>query len=383
MRSGAVSYIGAGIDVAIGRKSAVLNTPGRLYLDHAATGLILPEARAAVGAAMEAWANPSSPHADGRRARAAFEQARRSIAEHLGWRHDVIFTSGASEAIQIAATRAKAQRRIVGPTEHEVVLAMMGEGARLLAVDENGQIELSALERELAEGAGLVAIQLVNNETGVIQPITAIQEMVRRYGSLLLADCAQAAGKIALPEADFVAVSAHKFGGPPGVGALLVRDLATLKASGGQERGYRRGTENWPAIAGMAAALESRAFLDAMPHLGLLRSQLEEELLALGAIVIASGSPRIATIGAYAMPGVASASQLVQLDLAGISVSAGSACSSGSMKASRVLSAMNLSAELIGSVIRVSFGPTTSKTDIDRFSREWRHILSRADRAVA
>ena len=383
MRSSAVSYIGLRVDVAIGRKTAVLNIDQRLYLDHAATSLMLPEARVAVAAAMEGWANPSSPHADGRRARAAFEQARRSIAELLGWRHDVIFTSGASEAVQIAAARAIAKRRLVGPTEHDVVIAAMGGDARHLDVDDNGLIELSALERELARGPALVAVQLVNNETGVIQPIGIIQDMVRRHNSLLLADCAQAAGKIALPEADFVAVSAHKFGGPPGVGALLVRDLATLEAIGGQERGYRRGTENWPAVAGMAAALKSRAFVDAMPRLASLRGQLEDILIAEGAIVIAQGAPRIATIGAYSMPGIASASQLVQLDLAGISVSAGSACSSGSMKASRVLLAMKLPNELVGSVIRVSFGPETSGEDIERFSSEWRHILSRADRAVA
>jgi cysteine desulfurase len=228
-----------------------------------------------------------------------------------------------------------------------------------------------------------VAVQLVNNETGVIQPIEPIQEMVRSTGSLLLADCAQAAGKIALPEADFIAISGHKFGGPPGVGALLVRDLSQLEASGGQERGYRRGTENWPAVAGMAAALATRAFADAMPRLASLRQALEEQIVANGGEVIASEAPRIATIGGYAMPGVASASQLVQLDLAGISVSAGSACSSGSMKPSRVLGAMGLAPEITGSVIRVSFGPSTSEAEVERFTSEWRRIKDRANKAAA
>lgn len=383
VRSSAPSYIGAAIDVAIGRDPALLNRPERLYLDHAATSLMLPEACAAVAEAMAAWANPSSPHADGRRARAAFERARRSVADHLQWRHDVIFTSGASEAIQIAAARARAKRRIVGPTEHDAVAAAMGGESIVLEVDENGLIDLASLERALAGGPALVAIQLVNNETGVIQPIETIQELVRRHDSLLLCDCAQGAGKIQLPEADFLAVSAHKFGGPPGVGALLVRDLATLEPSGGQERGYRRGTENWPAVAGMAAALEARAFSDSMARLMSLRSQLEQQLRCEGGGIIAGGAPRIATIGAYAMPGVASASQLVQFDLAGISVSAGSACSSGSMRASRVLSAMNLPPAISGSVIRVSFGPSTNQEDIDRFSAEWRQILERANRAVA
>ena len=358
-----------------------MNNPERLYLDHAATTPIVGEALAAVAAAMEAWANPSSPHADGRRARAAFEEARRTIADALGWRHDVILTSGASEAVQIVAARAKAERRIVGPTEHDVVIAEMGEAATVLPVNTNGLIDLAALEAALTGGPALVAIQLVNNETGVIQPIERIREIVRNAGSLLLADCAQAAGKIALPDADFVAVSAHKFGGPPGVGALLVRDLASLKASGGQERGYRRGTENWPATAGMAAALASRAFAEAMPRLASLREQLEQEITAAGGLVIAAEARRIATIGGYSMPGVASASQLVQLDLAGISVSAGSACSSGSMKPSRVLAAMGIPEEIAASVVRVSFGPTTSESDIERFLGEWRRMAARAKAA--
>ena len=339
---------------------------------------MLPEAQAAVVAAMDAWANPSSPHADGRRARSAFEEARRTIAATLGWRHDVIFTSGASEAVYIVAARAKAARRVVGPTEHEVVTAAMGPDAAILRVDNNSIIDLDDVQTRLEAGPALVAVQLVNNETGVIQPIDRIQQLVSDAGSLLLADCAQAAGKIPLPECDFIAVSAHKFGGPPGVGALLVRDLAMLEASGGQERGYRRGTENWPAVAGMAAALETAAFATRMPALAALRTTLEEELVAEGATVIAANAPRIATIGSYAMPGVASASQLVQLDLAGISVSAGSACSSGSMKPSRVLAAMGVPEDIARSVIRVSFGPQTSGADIDRFLGEWRRIRNNA-----
>lgn len=383
MRSGVRSYIGDVVHVAIGRKPAVLTGSERIYLDHAATTPMLPEARSAVAAAMEAWANPSSPHADGRRARAAFEEARRTVADSLSWRHDVILTSGASEAIQIVAARAKADRRIVGPTEHEVVAAAMGDSASILPVDSDGLVDLSGLETELARGPALVAVQLVNNETGVIQPINRIQELVRSSGSLLLADCAQGAGKIDIPDADFVAVSAHKLGGPPGVGALLVRDLSTLEASGGQERGYRRGTENWPAVAGMAAALATGAFARAMPRLQALRAALERQLAGEGAAIVAPDASRIATIGAYSMPGVASSSQLVQLDLSGISVSAGSACSSGSMRPSRVLGAMGLNPEVASTVIRISFGPSTSEADIDRFMTEWRRIRQRADRAVA
>jgi cysteine desulfurase len=360
-----------------------LNASDRIYLDHAATTPVLPEAQAAMARAAADWANPSSPHADGRKARAALEEARRTIAEALGWRHDVILTSGASEAIQIVAGRAKAERRILGPTEHDAVVAAMGSEAELLAVDQNGLVDLGELTGKLAAGPALVAVQLVNNETGVIQPIDQIQELVRVAGSLLLADCAQAAGKVALPEADFIAISGHKFGGPPGAGALLVKDLATLESSGGQERGYRRGTENLPAAAAMAAALAGQAFAEAMPRLASLRQHLEEEIVAAAGVVLAAAAPRIATIGAYATPGIASASQLVQLDLAGISISAGSACSSGSMKPSRVLGAMGIAEKLAGSAIRISFGPSTNEGDIERFLGEWRSVRNRAKAKAA
>jgi cysteine desulfurase len=343
---------------------------------------VLPEARAAVARAFEQWANPSSPHADGRAARSALEAARKTIAEALNWRHDVIF-SGATEAIAIAAARVKAKRRIVGPTEHDAVVAAMGPDAVVLAVDSNGLMVLETLESALADGPALVAVQQVNNETGVIQPLDRIYEQVRDAGSLLLADCAQGAGKIPLPNADFIAVSAHKFGGPPGIGALLVRDLANLEPSGGQERGYRRGTENLPAAVGMAAALDTRAFVEAMPRLASLRRELERDIAAEGGVVIAAEAPRIATIGAYAMPGVASASQLVQLDLAGISVSAGSACSSGSMKPSRVLAAMGVPREIADCVIRVSFGPATDAAAVERFTAEWRRIKGRSKAQAA
>jgi cysteine desulfurase len=374
------SYIGALIHVAIGRNPRLLT---RLYFDHAATSLVLPEAREAVARALENWANPSSPHADGRRARAALEEARGTIAEALGWRHDIILTSGATEAIFIAAARAKAERRIVGSTEHDADIAAMGSGADVVPVDKDGLVDLAFLDELLAEGPALVAIQQVNSETGVIQPLDRIYEIVGGAGSLLLSDCAQGAGKIPLPDADFIAVASQKFGGPPGVGALLVKDLATLEPSGGQERGYRRGTENLPGIAGMAAALASHSFADAMPRLEGLRRRLEEEIADAGGIVIAAGAPRIATIGGYAMPGVDSASQLVQLDLAGISISAGSACTSGSMKPSRVLEAMGLPADIAGTVIRVSFGPSTSEADVERFAAEWRRIKGRAKAEAA
>jgi len=345
----------------------------RIYLDHAATTPVLPEAQAAMVEALGRWANPSSPHADGRAARAALEEARAAVADSLGWRHDVIFTSGASEAIAIAAGRAKVDRRLIGATEHDAVYGAIEAGAEVVPVNSAGLIEFGKVDEP-----ALVAIQHVNNETGVIQPVDAIAATVRNAGSLLLADCAQSAGKLPLPDADFIAVSSHKLGGPPGIGALLVRDMATLAPSGGQEKGYRRGTENLPAATGFAAALQANLFAAAMPKLARLRATLQAGIKAAGGAVIAEQSPRIATIGAYAMPGVTAPSQLVQFDLAGIAVSAGSACSSGSMKPSHVLKAMGLEAEIAGSTIRVSFGPHTSAEDVERFLAEWRRIAGAA-----
>lgn len=326
--------------------------------------------------AIESWANPNSPYAEGRAARGLLEQSRATIAEVLGWRHDVIFTSGASEAVEIAASRARIAGRAYGATEHAIVPHAMGEASKLIPVSADGLIDEGALDAILAEGPALVAIQHVNNETGVIQPLERLAPRIRAAGSLLLADCAQSASKLPLPDADFIAACAHKLGGPPGVGVLLVRDIATLEPVGGQEKGYRRGTQDVPSATGFAAALAARPYN--MERLAALRSRLDDAIVSVGGTVIAGGSPRNPTIGAYAMPGVVSSSQLVQFDLAGIAVSAGSACSSGSMKPSRVLEAMGLHPEVARCFIRISFGPHTSESDVDRFLGEWRRIHERA-----
>src|SRR5690242_2543763 len=168
----------------------------RIYLDHAATTPVLPVAREAMAAALESWANPSSPHAEGRAAKAILEKARDTIAEVLGWRHDVIFTSGASEAVEIAAKRALVPGRAHGATEHAIVPFAMGPGSRAISVHRDGLIDEAALDAVLAEGPALIAIQHVNNETGVTQPIQRLGEKIRAAGSLLLADCAQSAGKL-------------------------------------------------------------------------------------------------------------------------------------------------------------------------------------------
>ncbi|MDX3908554.1 MAG: aminotransferase class V-fold PLP-dependent enzyme [Sphingobium sp.] len=332
--------------------------PDRLYLDHAATTPMLPQAMAAMVDGMTRWANPSSPHADGRAARAVLEEARGRIAKALDWPGHILFTSGASEAISIALTRAKAERVATSSVEHDAVLRVTPSAFRL-PVDSDGIVE------DVASDA-LNAIQQANNETGVIQPLEGVP--------LLFADCAQTAGKFPLPDATMIAISAHKFGGPPGVGALLIRDLTLIHPSGGQEQGYRAGTENLPAILAMAAALEApRDWL----HTAIkLRAQLDEAIVASGGEVVAAQSPRIPTIASYRMPGVSARAQLIRFDMAGISVSAGSACSSGTLKGSHVLRAMGWEEKAAGEVIRVSFGPQTTTGDVDRFVTTWRNIAA-------
>jgi cysteine desulfurase len=345
----------------------------RIYLDHAATTPILPEAKAAIAAACADWANPSSAHAEGRAARAAMEAARARIAAALGWSGTIIFTSGATEAIEIAMRRAKAGARLVSAIEHPAVLRAVPD-ARQIAVKADGTLDLADLDAALCEGA-LVAVQSVNNETGVIHPIADIAERVKAANGLLLVDCAQSAGKLPLPDADFLVVAAHKLGGPPGIGALLVKDPATLEAVGGQEGGQRPGTAAVPMILGFAAALEAdHGWYEEAKR---LRGQLDAGIAAAGGTIVAATAPRIATIACYRMPGVPAAAQMMQFDLAGIAVSAGSACSSGSLKTSHVLTAMGMSEEEAREVIRVSFGPGTVEGHIDTLIAEWRKLYER------
>jgi cysteine desulfurase len=351
----------------------------RIFLDHAATTPVLPEARAAMSRGFDAWANPSSPHEEGRKSRALLEEARTTISEVLGWRLDVIFTSGASEAVEIAAARARVPGRAHGATEHAIVPHAMGAASTVIPVDHDGLIDEAALDTILAKGPALVAIQCVNNETGILQPLDRLYPRVREAGSLLLADCAQSAGKVPLPDADFIALSAHKLGGPPGIGALLVKDLGTLEAVGGQEKGYRRGTQDAPSALAFAAALAAKPY--DMDRLAGLRHRLDQGVKASGGVVIGEESPRIPTIGAVAMPGASNASLLVQFDLAGMAVSAGSACSSGKMKESAVLAAMGVAPDIANSFLRISFGPSTSEADVDAFLAEWQRIASRQQAA--
>ena len=347
----------------------------RIYLDHASTTPILPEAAEAIKRACESWANPSSAHAEGRAVRAAMEEARSRLAAALGWEGTVIFTSGATEGIDIVLKRAKAGERIVSAIEHAAVLRSAGP-ARQVAARPDGTLDLGDLDAALAGAERpLVAVQSVNNETGVIHPIEGIAAAVKATGGLLLVDCAQSAGKLPVPDADFVVVAAHKFGGPPGIGALLVKDTAALEPVGGQEGGFRPGTAPVPMILGFAAAAEAdHGWYEEAKR---LRARLDEGIVAAGGEVIAGAAPRIATIAAYRMPGVPAASQMMQLDLAGIAVSAGSACSSGSLKTSHVLLAMGMDEEAAREVIRVSFGPSTTEAEIDALAAVWRNLFER------
>ena len=356
--------------------------PDRLYLDHAATTPMTEAARAAMADGVARWANASSPHAEGRAARAALEEARARIAKAYGWAHDVILTSGASEALSLALDRASAERRLVSAVEHDSAIRAAGEAA-MVPVDADGIVRRDALEAALAGGArAIVAIQWANSETGVRQPIAELAETVHAGGALLLVDAAQMPAAIdpaPAEHADFVVVSAHKRGGPPGVGALLVRDLGTLSPTGGQERGYRAGTENLPGALGFAAAIEEP---EDVARMAALRATLDDAIARSGGEVVGAAAERHPAISAYRMRGVAAAAQLIRFDLAGIAVSAGSACSSGSMKPSHVLAAMGWQDPALREVVRVSFGRSTSEADVARFIAVWRQI-ARETRGVA
>jgi len=348
----------------------------RIYFDHAATTPVIAAARDAFARGTAAWSNPNSPHSEGRAARALLEEARETLKAALNWRHDVIFTSGASESVEIAGRRACVSGRAYGASEHAIVPFAMGEGATVIPVGSDGLIDEAALDAVLAEGPALIALQQVNNETGIIQPLDRLAGKIRDAGSLLLADCAQGASKMPLPDADFIAICGHKLGGPPGIGALLVRDLGTLSpCGGGQEKGYRRGTQDVPGALAFAAALAAKPY--DMARMGALRERLETGVKAAGASVIGEDAPRSPTIGAISLPGATSASLLVQLDLAGIAVSAGSACASGKAKASHVLSAMAVPDEVAAGFLRLSFGPDTNEAEVDAFLDEFGRIATR------
>ena len=367
------------------------------YLDHNATAVVRPEAKAAMANALDVGGNPSSIHAAGRAARAMVETAREQVAALIAApATTVIFTSGGTEANAIAiesAVAAGSRRLIVSAIEHDSVREtsrVLGVAVEVLPVDASGQADLTWLAARLAawdpaDGKPFVALMLANNETGVIQPVREASDLVRAADGWLHVDAIQAAGKIVVDSralgAETLSISAHKIGGPQGVGALTFGPRATLSRrqhGGGQERGRRGGTENVPGIASFGAAAAVASDLHAQAA---LRDVAAERLKAAGGVVMGEAAPRLPNTLCIATPGFPSDVQVMGLDLAGVMVSAGSACSSGKVKASPVLEAMG-QGELAGCAIRVSGGWNTTQADWDRFVEAWsiahdRHVARR------
>jgi cysteine desulfurase len=377
----------------------------RVYLDWNATAPLRARAKAAMRAAMDALGNPSSVHGEGRAVRRLVEEAREQVAATLGAEpRNVIFTSGGSEANALALSRDWEDRRdrkgpcdaaIVSDLEHVSVLA--GGDFGPLGVDryragQDGVASLSHLEGQLATATAqgrrvLVALMAANNETGVVQPVREAAELVHRAGGLLHCDAVQAYGKIPLNindlGADLMAVSAHKIGGPMGVGALvLAADQLHFRSGsrfgGGQERNRRGGTENVIGIAGFGAAA-SEATGDVIgegKRLAALRSHLERGLREIwpDTIIFGESAERVPSTLQFAVPGIKAQTALIALDLEGVAVSAGSACSSGTMKFSEVVRRMGYDIGVAEGTVRVSMGWTTTKAEIDRFLHAWRKV---------
>ncbi|NMM44569.1 cysteine desulfurase [Rhodospirillaceae bacterium KN72] len=358
-----------------------------VYLDYNATSPIRPEAADAVMDMLRLGGNPSSVHAAGRAARDKVEAARAQVADLVGAKPgSVTFTSGASEANVLALRGLPSRRVLVSAIEHDSVLNAVSDPV-LLPVDGAGRIDLDALRGVVREG-DLVSVMAANNETGVIQPLADIAAIVAEAGAVLHVDAVQAAGRMAL---DFgglspaaMSVSAHKLGGPPGIGALVLKTDLPLTAQtrgGGQERGRRGGTENTAGIVGFgaaAAALQS-IWQEERDRIVALRDRLERGIAATvpAAVLIATHMDRIANTLSVALPGVPAEKQVIALDLAGYAVSAGSACSSGKVKTSHVLSAMGLPEDIAGSAVRISLGWKTTAEEIAGFLKAYQIMAVR------
>ncbi len=368
-----------------------------VYADYNASAPLRPEAKDAMLRAMEAGGNASSVHAVGRNARAIIENARDQVAASIGaCRDDLIFVSGATEAVpsifnSLGITFGERLGLIVSGIEHPVV-RQQNLAFQTLAVGPEGVADLEDLDRLLEEvcTAGLapcLALMLANNETGAIQPVAEATEKVRAAGGLVICDAVQALGKIPVSvvdlDVDFLFVSAHKLGGPQGVGALYVKPGVEFKAllcGGGQERMRRSGTENLVGIAGFGAAAEAViASLGDQTRLRRGRDHLEARLKSQADVTIFSEmAPRLAQTSCFALSGFGSETQVMALDLAGVAASSGSACSSGKVRRSEVLVAMGASDDAASSAIRLSFGWATTEDDFDRVADAWLAAARRA-----
>ena len=355
-----------------------------IYLDANATEPLRPEARDAVLRALDIVGNPSSIHAAGREARKTLEAARRSVADRFGARsEDLIFTSGGTEANTLAINGLGKKGTILfGATEHDAVrFASRDPGNTKVPVNRGGQVDLGALKTMLSDlSPSLVCLMLANNETGILHPIAEAAALCHAHGSLLHVDAVQAAGRIEVSlerlGADSIATSAHKLGGPKGAGALILsKEAPAVDAQmpgGGQERGRRGGTPALPAIAGFAAAL---TYSFAVPSIASLRDKAERAAVSVGAIVCGDGE-RLPNTTCLAFPGRRADTQVIALDLAGIAVSAGAACSSGKVASSHVLEAMGLH-DLATCAIRVSLPWNVTAADIDGFIQAYAATVRR------
>jgi cysteine desulfurase len=364
------------------------------YLDWNATAPLRPEAAAAITAALAHCGNPSSVHRWGRAARQMVERAREAVASLVGGDPEgVVFVSGGTEANHLALLGSGRERILVSAIEHSSGL-QAAPNAERIAVDADGIVDLVRLEEQLAADPrpALVSVMLANNETGIIEPVAEIAAIAHRHGTLFHCDAIQAAGKIPVDvasiDADLLSLSAHKLGGPPGIGALIVRGSAELMPmirGGGQERGRRAGSENLPGIAGFAAAAAAANSLTGYDRIRELRDGLEASLLATApeAFVIGAAAPRLPNTAAIALLGVSAETQVIALDLDGVMVSAGAACSSGKVGPSHVLQAMGLPPEIAGCTIRVSLGWSTTQAEIDHFLTAWTAMYRRVGARIA
>jgi cysteine desulfurase len=363
----------------------------RTYLDYNATSLLRADARAAMLAAMDAVGNPSSVHAEGRRARAIVETAREQVAALVGAKPlEVVFTSGATEANAWVINAGGWDTIFACDVEHESVRTPLKEsGARIVdvPVDANGVARVEAIANGILCGPpighALVMLQVANNETGVVQPVVDVAHFAREHGLIMHTDAVQAAGRLSLDMAalgvDTMSLSAHKLGGPKGVGALIIRDgtkLGTLISGGGQERRRRGGTENVVGIAGFGAAAEAAVReLGQIERVRSLRDRLEREALATGATIVGADVARLANTTCLAFAGLSAETLVIKFDLRGIAISAGSACSSGKVGTSHVLAAQRLDPSLARAAIRISLGWNTSDADVDAFLKVWADIV--------
>ena len=350
-----------------------------VYCDFNAGAPVRPEAMAAMARALAVGGNPSSVHEHGRRARALVEDARENLAAALDARtENLVFTAGATEALHLAMSGASLASLIVSAVEHDAVFehaARAFKDARVAPVDADGRVDLVALAALLAGALRptLLAVQLANNETGVIQPIAKIAALAREHGALLLVDAAQAFGRVPVSltdlDASYLVVSSHKIGGPPGAGALALAPGAPFAISrfgGGQERGRRPGTENPAAISGFGAAAEiaQRDLAAETQRQAALRDRFEAGLPT-DALVFGAHAPRLPNTSNFALPGLTAETAVIAMDLEGVAVSSGAACSSGKVRASRVLAAMGVAPALAKAALRVSFGWSSSQGDAD------------------